>query len=103
MSQDGVHSIESGDLDFNNILDIKLVGDYIWLLQDRGVHIMRSKALAVSAINDYHYLKYNDTLHSTLTANAKNQLTPEGRLYIYLPPWACCGWTPKLLTPARRL
>ncbi|MCH4157136.1 MAG: HD domain-containing protein [Acidaminococcaceae bacterium] len=82
LSQDGVHSIESGDLDFNNILDIKLVGDYIWLLQDRGVHIMRSKALAVSAINDYHYLKYNDTLHSTLTANAKNQLTPEGRLYL---------------------
>lgn len=82
MSEDGVHTVAGGDLDFNNILDIKLVGDYIWLLQDRGVHIMRAKALAVSAINDYHYLRYNDTLHSTLTANAKNQLTPQGRLYL---------------------
>ena len=82
MTANGVQSIKASDLDLSNILEIKLLGDYIWLLQDKGVHIMRSKALAVAAVNGYRYLKYNDTLHSTLTANAKNQLVPDGKLYL---------------------
>lgn len=82
MDEKGVHAVKIANLDFNNILDIKLLGDYIWLLQDKGVHILRAKTLSVGTVNDYRYLKYNDTMHSTLTANAKNQLAADGHLYL---------------------
>ena len=82
MQQGSVHRINAGRLDLSNISDIKLIGDNIWLFTASGIHIMKAKALQVSAINDYTFLKYRDNLHSTLTVNARNQLTKNGYLYL---------------------
>jgi len=77
-----VHRINAGSLDLSNVSAIKLIGDDIWLFASVGIHVMKAKALEVSAVNDYTFRRYRDTFHSTLTVNARNTLTDKGYLYL---------------------
>jgi len=70
------------ELSFSNILDIQMIGDKVWLMRSTGIDIYDATSLKFGRVSGHHYIKYSDTAHSGLTANAKNLLTPEGCLYI---------------------
>ena len=69
-------------VDFNNIFDLKVIGDKLWLLGARGIFVLDAASLRSGTESDVKKISFSTAMQTMLTANARNSLLPDGQLYL---------------------
>lgn len=82
MDETGIHSIDSQGQNFNNIFDLKIIGNKIWLLGARGLMVTEAADLLAGTQTEVQQIDFSTAMQTMLTANARNPLMPDGTLYL---------------------
>jgi energy-coupling factor transport system substrate-specific component len=82
MDDSGIRVIEKLELRDDNLFDIKIIRDEIWLLRSRSISICKTDNLLSDDELIVKNLQRRDGLSSTITANSWNALAGDGMLYI---------------------